>query len=93
MHAQGKETLLLTLAAIAPFYTMTIWYSALNDYRKRKRCHQDPRWGREHMPWHVDHHLGCNQDANWCVANPFSDHVMGTRELGEPSCEGDVTLS
>ena len=32
------------------------------------------------MPHHYDHHMGKNQDANWCVTHPFFDWVMGTRE-------------
>jgi len=30
--------------------------------------------------WH-DHHMGPNQEANWCVTQPWFDYVMGTREL------------
>ena len=36
---------------------------------------------REHLPWHVDHHLGRNQDTNWCVTKPWFDYIMGTRVL------------
>ena len=28
----------------------------------------------------MDHHLGPNQHANWCVTWPFFDIVMGTCE-------------
>ena len=87
-NAQGKEALTLTLATaahlplapIAPFFTATVVYSAVNYYRKHKRSHMDPEWAREHLPWHYDHHMGPNQNANWCVTHPFFDHVMGTRE-------------
>ena len=34
------------------------------------------RW----MPWHYEHHMGKNQNANWCVICPLMDHIMGTRE-------------
>jgi len=34
------------------------------------------RW----MPWHYEHHMGRNQNANWCVMCPLMDHIMGTRE-------------
>ncbi len=86
-HPQGKEALMLTLATaahlplfpIAPFFTATVAYSAINYYRKHKRSHLDPEWAREHLPWHYDHHMGPNQDANWCVTRPWFDHVMGTR--------------
>ena len=31
------------------------------------------------MPWHYEHHMGRNQNANWCVVCPLMDHIMGTR--------------
>lgn len=87
-HAQSKEALALAGAAvlhiplfpIAPFFTGTVWYSIWNYYRKHKRAHLDPEWAREHLPWHYDHHMAPDQDANWCVTKPWFDHVMGTRK-------------
>lgn len=86
--AQSKEALLLLGAAVAvapmfplaPFFTGTLWYSAINYYRVHKKGHLDPEWAREHLPWHYDHHMGPNQHANWCVTKPWFDIVMGTRE-------------
>ena len=87
-HSQGKEALALVagsaalapLAPIAPFFVGTMWYSAINYYVKHKRSHLDPQWAREHLPWHYDHHMGPNQEANWCVTRPWFDVLMGTRE-------------
>jgi len=86
-NAQTKEALTLTLTTlahlplfpVAPFFTGTVVYSAWNYYRKHKRSHLDPAWAREHLPWHYDHHMAPNQDANWCVTKPWFDHLMGTR--------------
>ncbi|HEX4340802.1 MAG TPA: sterol desaturase family protein [Polyangiaceae bacterium] len=87
-NAQGKEalglvgmSLLVTpLLPIAPFFVMTSYYSSYRYYRAHKRAHQDPAWARENVPWHYDHHMGPDQDANWCVTRPWFDHVMGTRK-------------
>ena len=76
--AQSKEVLALTFATlahlplfpIAPFFTGTVVYSAVDYYRKHKRAHLDTEWARTHLPWHYDHHMGPNQDANWCVTHP-----------------------
>lgn len=68
------------LLPIAPFFTMTVWYSAINYYRVHKRSHLDPAWGKQHLPWHVDHHLGPDQNQNWCVTRPWFDVLMGTRK-------------
>jgi len=87
-NAQGKEAASLLAAAVAvapllpvaPFFTGTLWYSAINYYRVHKRSHLDPEWAREHLPWHYDHHMGPDQDANWCVTKPWFDNLMGTRK-------------
>lgn len=86
-HAQGKEALAVAglalastpLLAVSPGFTAAIWFSAWNYHRVHKKAHLDPQWARDHLPWHVDHHVGPNQDANWCVTHPLFDHVMGTR--------------
>jgi len=88
-HAQGKEVMMLaaTSAAAAlligrryPWFTATAVFGAWNYYRCHKKAHLDPAWGREHLPWHVDHHMGPDQDANWCVTHPFFDILLGTRK-------------
>lgn len=87
-NAQGKEALALAVGAvavlplfpIAPFFTGTVLYSAANYYRVHKRAHLDPAWAKEHLPWHVAHHMGRNQDANWCVTKPWFDKLVGTAE-------------
>jgi hypothetical protein len=86
-HAQGKEALGLLgvcaihapLLAVAPFFTGAVWCSAGLYYVRHRRAHLDSSWAREHLAWHYDHHMGPNQDANWCVTWPLFDHVMGTR--------------
>lgn len=88
LDPHGKELLgLVGLAAahvplmpVAPLFTGAVIYSTYNYYRAHKRSHLDPEWGRKHLPWHMDHHLGPNPHANWCVTRPWFDHIMGTRE-------------
>ncbi len=87
-HAQSKEALGLVLTGamhlpllpVAPFFTGAVLYSTWNYYKVHKRSHQDPGWAREHLTWHYDHHMGPNQDANWCVTRPWFDKLMGTYE-------------
>jgi len=76
----GTAVAMAPVAPFAPFFYGTIVYSAVNYYRKHKRAHLDPAWAREHLPWHYDHHMGPNQNANWCVTRPWADIVKGTRE-------------
>lgn len=80
---QGKEALALTggaLLPVAPVFTLTLWYAAFNYYREHKRTHCDVAWAREHLPWHYDHHMRPNPEANWCVTRPWFDRVLGTRK-------------
>lgn len=87
-NARGKELLgLLGLALahapllpIAPWFTAAVWFSLWRYDRVHTRAHLDPPWAREHLPWHMDHHLGPDQDTNWCVTWPFFDLIMGTQD-------------
>jgi sterol desaturase/sphingolipid hydroxylase (fatty acid hydroxylase superfamily) len=86
-HPQGKEAVALTLGTlavlplfpVAPFFVTTYVICNLRYYHLHKKAHLDPEWARVHLPWHYDHHMGPNQDANWCVTNPWFDDLMGTR--------------
>ncbi len=99
-NGQTKEALALAVGAvaiaplfpIAPFFVGTMWYSTLNYYRKHKRAHLDPAWAQANVPWHYDHHMGPDQDANWCVTRPWADLVLGTRVpyLGTAKHEQDA---
>lgn len=88
VNAKNKEAIGLILASlahlplmpVAPFFTLTVWACAANYYRVHRRAHLDPAWAKEHLPWHVDHHMGKDQDANWCVTWPLADWILGTRQ-------------
>ena len=98
---QRKEALLLAglvvvhvpLFPVAPFFTATVAYSAVNYWRTHKRAHLDPAGAEEHLPGHVEHHMGRDQDANWCVTHPFFDKVMGTATARSTRAHAEVTLS
>jgi len=87
-HAQGKEVAALALATALvllaapwnPVLSLTLAWSAFDYWRRHRRAHLDPAWAREHLPWHVDHHMGPDQDANWCVTRPWCDVLFGTRK-------------
>lgn len=54
-------------------------YSAGNYDYIHRRAHLEPDWAMKKIPWHYDHHMNSNQDANWCVTKPWFDYIMGTR--------------
>lgn len=69
------------LFPVAPFFTLGTYYAAANYFYVHRRSHLDPEWGRKKIPWHYDHHMNSNQDANWCVTKPWFDYLMGTRVI------------
>jgi len=73
------------LTPVAPFFVAGVWYSAGNYFYTHARSHLDPEWGRKAIPWHFDHHMNTNQDANWCVTKPWFDYIMGTRVIPDPA--------
>jgi len=87
-HAQSKEGLAIVglcalhapLVGMAPGFVLGVCVSGWNYYRWHRRSHEDPEWARKHLPWHYDHHMGPDQDMNWCVSWPWFDWVMGTRK-------------
>ncbi|MCU4615881.1 sterol desaturase family protein [Acinetobacter lwoffii] len=56
-------------------------YSAGNYYYLHRRAHLEPEWAKKKLPWHYDHHMNSNQDANWCVTKPWFDYLLGTRVI------------
>lgn len=88
-NGAGKELLAvgaavaahLPLLPVAPFFVATVALGAARYYRVHKRSHVDPEWARENVPWHYDHHMAPNQDANWGVRRDWVDRLMGTREV------------
>ena len=64
---------------VAPFFTIGVYYGAWQYWHKHSKAHLDPEWARKNLPWHYDHHMGKNQDANWGVTTDWVDRVVGTR--------------
>ncbi|HJF27211.1 MAG TPA: hypothetical protein K8V79_03000 [Acinetobacter lwoffii] len=62
-------------------------YSAGNYYYIHRRAHLEPEWARKKIPWHYDHHMNSNQDANWCVTKPWFDYLLGTRVISSPDLQ------
>jgi Fatty acid hydroxylase superfamily len=98
-RARGKEiagilglaVLHLPLVKVAPFFTLGVVLSSFNYLYRHRKAHLEVEWGKQHMPHHWDHHMGANQDANWCVCYPWFDWVLGTRVRSEQLTSGSAT--
>lgn len=83
----GLALLHLPLLKIAPYFTAAVLFSSGNYLYRHRKAHLDVEWGKKHMPHHYDHHMGPNQDANWCVSYPWFDWILGTRLRSAPATE------
>jgi len=44
-----------------------------------RKSHLDPERAKRKVPWHYDHHMGKNQEANWGITTDWVDRIMRTR--------------
>ena len=61
------------------FFSGLLFHVCLYFYLHRK-SHTDIKWGKRHLRWHYDHHMGKNQDCNWCVTFPLWDYILRSRK-------------
>jgi len=65
---------------VVPYFAGTLGVHAIVYYFTHRHTHLNVEWGRRWLPWHHDHHMGKDQDLNWCVLFPLWDYVLGTRK-------------
>lgn len=70
---------------VAPFFAMGLYYGIWNYWKIHAKSHLDPEYAKKRIPWHYDHHMTSNQNANWCVTRPWFDYIMGTRVMTDVS--------
>ncbi len=75
------------LAIPLAFLSVWLWIALLMHavlyYVLHRKFHLEPEWGKKYMPWHWEHHMGKNQNANWGVTNPIFDWIFKTRDRGD----------
>ena len=69
----------VVLFFIIPLFYITLLICAARYYYLHKKAHLDVEWCKKKLPWHYDHHMGKNQDANWGVTTDWVDKVFKTR--------------
>jgi sterol desaturase/sphingolipid hydroxylase (fatty acid hydroxylase superfamily) len=84
----GMTEIILLISALivtSPLALVDIWmwfglvFHAHVYYCMHRKSHLDVEWGKKWMPWHWDHHMGRDQNANWGVTLPLWDYALGTR--------------
>jgi len=68
---------------ILPFMYYTMFVHAMIYLVIHNVAHRYPTLAKRFLPWHYDHHMGKNQNTNWCVVHPLADYILGTRRKYE----------
>lgn len=81
-----SAALYVPAAFVAPGVALGLLLFLAAYWYLHKRAHQEPAWAARWIPWHVEHHMAHDEEANWGVVTPLWDHVFGTRVryLGTP---------
>ena len=64
---------------VVPYFFFGLIAFAFRYFYYHRRSHIDIKWGRKNIPWHYDHHMGKNQDANYGVTFQWVDKLFKTR--------------
>jgi sterol desaturase/sphingolipid hydroxylase (fatty acid hydroxylase superfamily) len=68
----------ISIMAYTGMFIHAIVYLVVHNY-----SHRNPDWSYKYLRWHYDHHMGKDQDRNWCVVHPLADYLLGTRKKYE----------
>jgi len=69
----------LPILFVSAVFYVGVLAGAFRYYYVHKKSHLDPEWAKKKVPWHHDHHMGKDQDANWGITTEWVDRVVGTR--------------
>tara|TARA_R110000824_G_scaffold67377_8_gene174606 strand:+ start:42935 stop:43429 length:495 start_codon:yes stop_codon:yes gene_type:complete len=64
---------------IQPYFFIGLVLYVMRYFYIHRKAHVDVEWGKKNIPWHYDHHMGPNQDANYGVTVQWPDKLFGTR--------------
>ena len=68
---------------ILPYMYYTMAFHAIVYFVGHNLAHKYPIMAKKVISWHYDHHMGKNQNMNWCVVHPLADLIMKTRRKYE----------
>ena len=64
--------------AYTGMFVHAMLYLVIHNY-----AHRNPDWCYKYLRWHYDHHMGKDQNKNWCVVHPLADYIFKTRRKYE----------
>ena len=78
---------------LLPFMYYAMFAHAMTYLVVHNLFHRYPKLAKKYLPWHYDHHMGKNQNTNWCVVHPLADFILGTRNKYEYKSKPNATRS
>lgn len=74
----ASPVMLISITTYTAMFIHAMLYLVVHNY-----AHNNPDWCFKYLRWHYDHHMGKDQDKNWCVVHPLMDYILGTRRKYE----------
>ena len=68
------------LAFYSPFFFITLVFCSVRYFYIHRKAHLDVEWAKKNVPWHYEHHMGKDQNANWGVTTDWVDRAAKTRK-------------
>jgi len=65
---------------IQPYFFIGLVLYTSRYFYMHRRAHIDVEWGKKNVPWHYDHHMKKDQDANYGVTVEWPDKLFNTRK-------------
>ena len=69
----------LPLFFLIPYFYYTLVVCVFRYFYVHQKSHRDVEWGKKNLPWHYNHHMGKDQDANWGVTTDIWDTLLNTK--------------
>jgi sterol desaturase/sphingolipid hydroxylase (fatty acid hydroxylase superfamily) len=66
---------------IQPYFFGGLMVYTVRYFYMHRKAHTNIEWCKKNIPWHYDHHMGKNQDANYGVTVEWPDKLFGTRVI------------
>jgi hypothetical protein len=67
---------------LMPYFYYTLVVCSIRYFYVHQKSHINVEWGIKNIPWHHDHHMGKDQDANWGVTTDIWDTILKTKKKG-----------
>jgi hypothetical protein len=75
------QLILLSILYLPLFYFyppiyLGIFFNGILYFILHRYMHLNPQKAKRFFPWHWEHHMGKDQDKNWCVTLPITDFTL-----------------